>query len=52
MTDNQWMIVLHISLLVLQALVGVVQYLLSREMKTIRRQVAEALGQADLNDTN
>lgn len=49
MTDNQWMIVLHISLLILQALVGIVQYLLSREMKQIRQQVSEALGQADLS---
>lgn len=44
MTDTQWMIVLHITLIVLQALVAIVQYLLAGQMKQIRRDVRQMLG--------
>lgn len=36
MTDMQWMLVLHIVLIVLNALVAIVQYLLQRQLKELR----------------
>jgi len=48
MTDTQWMIVLHVTLLVLQALVAIVQYLLTLQVKEIKAQVHKALNQTDV----
>ncbi len=39
MTDMQWMLVLHISLIVLNALIAIVQYLLSRDIKEVRKTI-------------
>jgi len=37
MTDMQWMLVLHVILIVLNALVAIVQYILSQNLKEIRK---------------
>jgi hypothetical protein len=39
MTDMQWMLVLHIILIVLNALIAVVQYILGQNLKEIRKSI-------------
>lgn len=44
MDQNTTMIVLHITLIVLQALVAIVQYILGNQLKSLRNEVREMLG--------
>ena len=39
MTDMQWMLVLHIVLITLNALIAIVQYILSQNLKEVRRSL-------------
>jgi len=42
------MIILHISLIVLQALVAIVQYVLANQIKQVRTEVRAMLRQTDV----